>query len=395
MYDIVSIPFHPLANLVPAMDPGELAQLVEDVRTHGLREPITLYDGQILDGRHRYAACRLAGVALRWELYEGDDPVAFVLSKNLHRRHLTSAQKAAIAAAALPALEAQARERQGTRTDLAGPEDDNIREKIPESSRARDRAAALTGTNPRYVSEAKRLAQDAPDVFEAMKSGAVSMTEAKALANQSEPGRKAVLNILPTMTKAERKAQLQLQVVRPGLAIPDDEPEEDREGEDRAVHFSSESSEWATPAVVLDRVAALMGGIDLDPCSDPQHTVPATMHYTADQDGLRWSWRGRIFMNPPYGRTIDAWIAKLVEEFEAGRVTQAVALVPARTDTAWWRRLGAFPVAFWRGRLAFIGPDGAVNPAPFPSALVALGMEPGRLADAFAEVADVYRRVRE
>lgn len=138
---------------------------------------------------------------------------------------------------------------------------------------------------------------------------------------------------------------------------------------------------------------ACLGQIDLDPCANPERTVPAARHYTAADDGLAREWRGAVFMNPPYGREIGDWVEKLATEFESGRVTQAIALVPARVDTAWFRRLSALPVAFWRGRITFVGPDGAQNPAPFPSALFALGVAPERLPSAFAEVADVFVRV--
>ncbi len=157
-----------------------------------------------------------------------------------------------------------------------------------------------------------------------------------------------------------------------------------------AVHFTSASPEWYTPPVVLERAIACLGAIDLDPCANPSRTVPARSHFTETEDGLSRPWHGRVFMNPPYGRQIGRWIEKLVEEFELGHVTQALALVPARTDTAWFRRLSAFPVAFWRGRVSFVGSDGARNPAPFPSAVVALGVSADVFAAAFKSVADVY-----
>jgi hypothetical protein len=79
--------------LLPRLKRGEFDQLVTDIKKHGLREPITTYKGLILDGRNRQAACGLAGVTPHYREYKGDDPVSFVISANLHRRHLTSAQK--------------------------------------------------------------------------------------------------------------------------------------------------------------------------------------------------------------------------------------------------------------------------------------------------------------
>lgn len=92
------ISFHRLADLFPQIDGDEFSQLVASIRANGLREPITLLGGEILDGRNRYRACLEAGVAPRFEDFIGDDPHTFVADKNLHRRHLKESQRAMIAA---------------------------------------------------------------------------------------------------------------------------------------------------------------------------------------------------------------------------------------------------------------------------------------------------------
>lgn len=90
--------FHPLSELFPLMQGREFDELVADVKANGLREPIWTYDGQILDGRNRWRACEAAEVAHRpMREYEGDDPVSFVVSLNLHRRHLDESQRARVA----------------------------------------------------------------------------------------------------------------------------------------------------------------------------------------------------------------------------------------------------------------------------------------------------------
>jgi hypothetical protein len=92
-------PSHPLADLFPLMEGDDFAALVEDIRQNGLREPIVMSGGLIVDGRNRFRACRAGGVKPEMvELPGGTDPLAFVLSKNLHRRHLTVSQRAMIAA---------------------------------------------------------------------------------------------------------------------------------------------------------------------------------------------------------------------------------------------------------------------------------------------------------
>lgn len=103
---------HPLAELIPPMGDAEYRELADDIAAHGLREPITLYEGKVLDGRHRARACEEVGARLHSREYDGDDPAAFVISENVHRRHLTTSQRAVIALAFLPYHEQRAKERQ-------------------------------------------------------------------------------------------------------------------------------------------------------------------------------------------------------------------------------------------------------------------------------------------
>lgn len=90
--------YHDLAEMFPIMEGDEFDALVEDIRAHGLQNPITLYEDRILDGRNRYRACEVAGVEPLYDDYEGDDPVGFVISQNIKRRHLGESQRGLIAA---------------------------------------------------------------------------------------------------------------------------------------------------------------------------------------------------------------------------------------------------------------------------------------------------------
>ncbi len=147
--------------------------------------------------------------------------------------------------------------------------------------------------------------------------------------------------------------------------------------------FSSNTGDWYTPPEIVEAVRELFGIIDLDPCSNSHEApnVPALVHFTREDDGLSRPWFGRVYLNPPYGKGIGPWIEKVREEHEAGRVTAAVVLVKAATDTRWFRVLSErYPRCEVAGRLKF---SGCKNPAPFPSVLFYLGDEVQRFADVF------------
>lgn len=93
--DLAGLERHPLSALWPEMPPEDFAKFVADIAQHGVREPIVLLDGMILDGWHRYRAAKEADQAFESVEYTGDDPVAFVISVNRHRRHLTVEQRVA------------------------------------------------------------------------------------------------------------------------------------------------------------------------------------------------------------------------------------------------------------------------------------------------------------
>ena len=109
---------HPFASIIPAMSEEEYVSLRQGIGAQGLQHPITLYQDQILDGRNRYRACDELGIEPRFDTYEGTDPVAHVLSLNIHRRHLSKTQLAMVALDVLEKYEEEARERQGARTDI-------------------------------------------------------------------------------------------------------------------------------------------------------------------------------------------------------------------------------------------------------------------------------------
>lgn len=94
----MSYEYHPLANIFPLIEGQPYQDLLADVLKHGVREPVWLYEGKILDGRNRFRAATAMGREVEFKQYEGSDAVGFVISLNLHRRHLSEGQRATVAA---------------------------------------------------------------------------------------------------------------------------------------------------------------------------------------------------------------------------------------------------------------------------------------------------------
>lgn len=172
---------HPAADLFAMLAPDQLASLADDIKTNGLLEPITLLDGQILDGRNRLSACEQAEVEPEFTTYTGESPVAYVWSKNGVRRQLTKSQLSAVAAKILPELKEEARKRQ-----VAGVKEPASNDLGSHGSQGADRrapkatevAGAIVGVSGSSVHRAAIVKEKNPTLFEKIESGEISVREA-------------------------------------------------------------------------------------------------------------------------------------------------------------------------------------------------------------------------
>jgi phage N-6-adenine-methyltransferase len=137
------------------------------------------------------------------------------------------------------------------------------------------------------------------------------------------------------------------------------------------VMYSSMSGEWETPPELFDRLNKAFG-FTLDVCAT-QGNAKCERYFTIEDNGLEQPWEGRCWMNPPYGRDIKLWVQKASESARTNGCL-VVGLIPARTDTLWWRVWvqGTIPadVCFIPGRVPFVNPShqGRTR-APYPSAI--------------------------
>lgn len=202
----MTYPVHPAAELFPMMDAEALQALADDIREHGQREPVILYHGAVLDGRNRLLACELAGVEPRFVTVESEevvDPIAFVLSLNRHRRHMSPAQVAVLIVdvsdmyAVLAAERARVGNAKGgsaERKSGIDPIPDLPAPKRNPDGRALVQAAKELGGGISSASIMCSVKRDAPEVFAAVKSGAIErVTDAKRIAAMPEAQRAEVL----------------------------------------------------------------------------------------------------------------------------------------------------------------------------------------------------------
>lgn len=173
---------HEIALAITAMSEAEFSDLSQDMRQNGQAFPVTLLDGKVLDGRHRVRALAKAGEPVWVVEYDGDDPVAFAASANLHRRSLGPEQRS-ISAARL------ANFKFGDNQHTLG-EGGSI---DPPSAVSQSRAAELMNVSVPSVKRAKRVIETAPEVAAVVERGGMSLNLATKVAALPEPQRAEIL----------------------------------------------------------------------------------------------------------------------------------------------------------------------------------------------------------
>lgn len=176
---------HSAALRMPAMSEEEFTALCVDIQENGLIVPIELYDGKIIDGRHRQQACDKLGIKPEYVEtdLDGLSPEAYVLALNLKRRHLSPSQRAAFAVeddGPLKAERAAAKERYEQNVGRPA-KDKSVQKIVPISDHdglAQERVAKAVGTNREYVRQAEKIKRHAPEVFEEVKAGTKTLKDA-------------------------------------------------------------------------------------------------------------------------------------------------------------------------------------------------------------------------
>ena len=172
--------FHEIANVFPLLDGQEFDDLCRDIAANGLLEPIWTYQGKILDGRNRYRACMQVGVKPQYREYTGDNPLSFVISLNMKRRHLNESQRAVIAARLANMTRGNPHGWDAVNSksaNLQNREDGKI---------SQSTAAELLNVSPRLVATVKAVEREAPELVEKIERGEMTAHEAEKTVRQMQ-----------------------------------------------------------------------------------------------------------------------------------------------------------------------------------------------------------------
>lgn len=225
---------HPAAALFPMLPDAELDALADDIRANGQTSPVLLVDGKgewlVLDGRNRLEACRRAGVHPKTEVVAPEDPIAFVLSLNLHRRHLTESQRSMVASRV-------ATLRDGQRSDRGA----------PIGAATQGAAAELLSVGKRNVQRARQVLDNgAPELVSAVDAGTVKVSDAAAVAKRPHDEQRAAL------AKVEAGEVRTLRAAVADEALDDDDVDADEGDRDSSAAYVKVTPEWTVDEFLED-----------------------------------------------------------------------------------------------------------------------------------------------
>ena len=177
------------------------------------------------------------------------------------------------------------------------------------------------------------------------------------------------------------------------------------------------SNEWYTPSRYVEAARAVMGGIDLDPasCELANKIIKAKEYYSEAQNGLLHAWRGRVWLNPPYGlidttptacrykssgadtqkRSLQTmFVRKALSEYACGNVAQLIMLVTANTTVAWFQPLWNYPMCTPFPKIGFWVPgESEAMRQVFGNAVVYLGPHESTFVEVFSTFGRVVKAI--
>lgn len=204
------IEVHPICAAFPMMTGDEFDELLADMQKHGQREPVTYWRGQLIDGRNRLKACEVLNIEPdTCELDACEDGVSWIVSQNLHRRHLTPSQKAMVAQSIREHYDAEAANRKAEGQRRGAATTKGLVEILPPSddrAKARDKAGEAVGVSGKLVDAAKKVVEAGiPELSEAVTAGKVAVSRAAKIADLPPAEQLEAIENPPERTKRPAK----------------------------------------------------------------------------------------------------------------------------------------------------------------------------------------------
>jgi ParB family chromosome partitioning protein len=325
--------------LIPPLAPEELAQLEANILADGCRDPLVTWQSILIDGHNRFAICSKHGLTFQTverEFADRQDAELWMIGNQMGRRNLENIDKVPLLERRREIVAGQAKERMEEGRNQHSPV-----ENLPQASdKTRDAVAAEIGVSGKTYDALRKVSTEGTE-------------ELKQAVRDKKVGASTAADI----------AQLPAETQREIASLPT--RKEIVEEVKKHVHVAQNSgeNEWYTPPQFIESARLVMGGIDTDPASSEiaNRTVKAGQFFSKEDNGLRQTWSGNVWMNPPYAQPLMTNFAEAITyKFNQGEIKQGMVLVNNATETQWFQRMAsvASAVCFPKTRVRFLDPEG-------------------------------------
>jgi ParB family chromosome partitioning protein len=325
--------------LIPPLAPEELAQLEANILADGCRDPLVIWHGILIDGHNRFAICCKHGLTFQTverEFADRQDAELWMIGNQMGRRNLENIDKVPLLERKREILAGMAKERMESGRNQHSPV-----ENLPQAAdKTRDAVAAEIGVSGKTYDALRKVSTEGTE-------------ELKQAVRDKKVGASTAADI----------AQLPAETQREIASLPT--RKEIVEEVKKHVHVAQNSgeNEWYTPPQFIESARLVMGGIDTDPASSEiaNRTVKASQFFSKEDNGLRQTWSGNVWMNPPYAQPLMTNFAEAITyKFNQGEIKQGMVLVNNATETQWFQRMAgsASAVCFPKTRVRFLDPEG-------------------------------------
>lgn len=373
-------------NLISPLTPDEYSGLQQSIMQEGCRDPLVLWGDILIDGHNRYDICTRNNTpfhTVQREFADRNAAIEWIILNQFGRRNLPLHERARLALRLKPVIAEKAKENLVTHTECGY---QGCQKSDKAEIDTKKELAKVAGVSHDTIAKVERIEEDAPaPVVQASRKGLISVNAAYQVTKLEPEQQEEIAQRIENIADEPEEMQTPKAIVQEVMKRPH-------------IANNSGNNEWYTPPEIIEAARKAMGSIDTDPASNDiaQKIVKSESYYTIETNGLDKTWTGNVWMNPPYsGDLIGRFIDKLCSE--RCNYDQAIVLVNNATETEWFNKIISIAsvVCFVKSRVKFWMPDGKTGAPLQGQAIVYIGNESDRFANAFESVgwcANVIRR---